>query len=296
MRKWVSDMKCFSMLLQILDQSDILNILRDFFNWIITNNINRHRVPQDIRYDLEFLKRKWNKGDWDLSDCLRGINVDQLQLSRSLDKEWVFYKSWRKFGNNGLIVGETWPNQIAIMRDGGHGAMEGGISGITGEGATSIVLSDPENRDDYADIDEGSTIEYVSTASRNEHPTRCTQLLLDSYQWRVLTEKIKSEEQDGKGKNLEIEDRPIRLFRSWRLSDKNIWRPRSGFRYDGVYDVTASELIDSKRALYRFTMIRRENQGEIRVDQPDDQMCTLYYQVAGVQKAARKRFYSLSSD
>ena len=290
-RKWISDMKCFSMLLEILDASDILNILHNFFHWIITNQISHRRVPQNIRYDLEWLRRKWKKGDLDLSDPLRGITVDQSQLGRSLDKDWVFYKAWRKFGHNGLILGETWPHQITILRDGGHGTPEGGISGIAGEGATSIVLSDPEYREDYADIDEGYKVEYVSTASRDENPTRATKLLLDSHEWRMFCDKIKVEDEDKREK-AELEDRPIRLFRSWRLSEKNPWRPMSGFRYDGLYDITASRLIDPTRALYRFTMQRRYEQGEIRIDQPDDQMCLLYYQVAGVQKAAKRKYRS----
>jgi SAD/SRA domain len=287
-------MKCFPMIPDILAQSNILNIVHHFFGWIIANTISYRRVPQDIRYDLEWLKRKWQKGDLDLSDCLRGINVDQYRLTRSLDKEWKFYRSWSQFGNNGLIVGETWPNQIAIIRDGGHGAMDGGISGIVGHGATSVILSDPEHRDDYADIDEGEKVEYVSTASRNTGPTRCTQLMIDLYEWRLLSEKIKQENEEGKEKT-EVDDRPVRLFRSWRLSKKNSWRPRSGFRYDGLYDVTGSQPIDTQRALYRFTLQRREGQGPIRVDQPDNQMCLLYYQVAGVQRAAKRKFSALSS-
>jgi SAD/SRA domain len=292
-RKWISDMKCFSMSLPILNNSNILDVLNSFFRWILANGVPYQQVPQDICYDLEWLKRKWQKGDWDLSDCLRGISVDSLQLSRSLDKEWKFLKDWRKFGHHGLIVGETWPHQIAILRDGGHGSPEGGIAGIKGEGATSIVLSDPENREDYADIDEGYKVEYVSTASKDEHPTRSTQLLLDSHEWRVLFEKTKVEEGDEKEKT-KLEDRPIRLFRSWRLSEKNTFRPRSGFRYDGLYDITARKMIDPNRALYRFTIERRDDQGPIRTDQPDKQMCTLYYQLAGIQKAAKRKYQSSS--
>ena len=281
------------MTLSILTNSNILYILHDFFGWIVQNSIPHRRVPQDIRYDLEWLKRKWQKGDWDLSDCLRGINVDSLQLSRSLDRDWIFLRDWRKFGHNGLVLGETFPHQIAILRDGGHGSPEAGISGIKGKGATSIVLSDPEERKDYADIDEGYTVQYVSTASKDEQPTRSTRLLLDSHEWRLLCDKIKLEGQ-GDTERTQLEARPVRLFRSFRLSEKNTWRPRSGFRYDGLYEITASTLLDPKRALYRFTFQRGDNQGEIRKDQPGKQMCELYYQLAGVQRSAKRKYRSSS--
>jgi SAD/SRA domain len=297
-RRWISDMKCFTMISAIIIESNILVILHEFFDWVITNGISGRRVPLDIRLDLEWLKRKWQRGDWNLSDCLRGINVDQYRLSRSLDKDWPFYKpNWRQFGNNRLISGETWPNQIAIMRDGGHGATEAGISGIRGMGATSIVLSDPENRVDYADVDRGDEVYYVSTASRNTEPTKCTELLLASYEWFVLKkeDKIKQEDEDEEKEADPYPDRPVRVFRSWRLSEKNKLRPQSGFRYDGLYDVTDGELIDAARALYRFCLKRRENQGDIRADQPDDQTCLLYYQARGVQRAASKRKYAAYS-
>lgn len=286
-------MKCFSMTRSLLEESNILSVLADFFRWMIDNDKSYRTVPLTIRYDLEWLKRKWRKGDWDLTDSLRGIHVDRWHLGRSIDRKWKFYKrNWRRFGNNGLIPGETWPHQIAIMRDGGHGAPEAGISGIRGEGATSLILSDPERREDYADIDKGDRVKYVSTANTTPTPTYCTGLLIASYEWHVLREKIKGECEDEKLEEKEkrrVNGRPVRLFRSWRLSEKNKWRPRSGFRYDGLYDVTDSELIDPDRALYRFTLERQEGQGEIRVDQPDEQMCRLYYQTGGVQKAAKRK-------
>lgn len=293
MRKWISDMKCFSMTKLLLTGSNILDVLKEFLGWVIAKYDNYRRVPLDILNDLEWLKRKWQKGDWDLGDCLRGIHVD-LHGGRSLDKSWRFYKpDWRQFGKNGLIVGESWPHQIAIMRDGGHGAPEAGISGVQGEGATSLILSNPEQREDYADIDEGNRIRYMSTSSRTTRPTRCTELLIASCEWYVLCQKLeleaRDEKEEKKTKPRKLQGRPVRLFRSWRLSEKNKWRPRSGFRYDGLYDVVDCELIDPAHALFRFTLERQEGQGEIRIDQPDNQTCLLYYQAAGVQKAAKRK-------
>lgn len=290
-RKWISDMKCFSMTQSILNESNILSVLGKLFKWIVARNASHRRVPKDIRLDLEWLRRKWRKGDWDLGDCLRGIHVDPLHLGRSLDKDWKFRKDWRHFGNNGLISGETWLYQIGILRDGGHGDTEAGVSGIKGQGATSLILSDPENREDYADIDEGSKIQYVSNPGSGTAPHFRTEFLIASYGWYILRQRIKREVEEQKEKEgQEVEDRPVRLFRSYRLPEINTWRPKEGFRYDGLYDVVASRIIDPTKTLYRFTLQRRDDQGEIRADQPDDQICLLYYQIRGVQTAARRKF------
>ena len=327
MRKWLSDMRCFSINHTILTVSNILEIFSNFFHWIVSNNTTYRRVPEDVRSDIQWLKRKWRKGDWNLSDPLRGIIVTHNgRIGRILDKNWKFYRPcWKRFGNNGLISGETWPYQLAILRDGGHGSPEAGISGILGQGATSIILSKPENRDEYADWDQGYKLGYVSTSGFGESPTRCTQLLLDTFEWYTSSRKVKIEgdrghqqkeqqgdktkkgpgdgkeegqgdgKEEGQGDEKEEEqkdekakeqhDRPVRVFRSWRLPPKNEWRPKNGFRYDGLYDVVEKELLDAERALYRFTMERRPNQWKIRADQPDDQTLKLWYQVAAVQKA-----------
>lgn len=295
-RKWLSDMRCFDMSSDLLAASNILNIISNFSQWIVCSVIHYDRVSRDIRGDLVWLKKKWRKGDWNLSDPLRGIHVAYREgrIGRSLNKDWEFYNpDWNCFGDNGLISGESWPYQIAIMRDGGHGSPEAGISGVIGQGATSIVLSNPENRDEYADWDMGDRIGYVSTASINGSPTRCTEFLLDSHEWFVSS-RIKKEPQTEcqdvdikKEIEKEKDDRPVRVFRSWRLPPKNQWRPENGFRYDGLYDVVDQELLDEERALYRFKMERRPNQGLIRVDQPDNQTLLLWYQCAAVQRAAR---------
>ncbi|ERF72129.1 hypothetical protein EPUS_02920 [Endocarpon pusillum Z07020] len=291
MRKWLSDMRCFSIDEGILTLSNILEIFSNFSRWIVKNNISYRRVPEDIRADVVWLKSRWQMGDWNLADPLRGLNIAYKNdcISRSLNKNWKFYNpAWNRFGHNGLVPGVTWRYYIAIMRDGGHGSPEAGISGIAGQGAVSVVLSVPNTQGEYADWDEGNKIGYVSTVGSRDQPSTYTQLLLDSHDWYVKSNKIKIEGEDQqREEERKKEDRPVRVFRSWKLPPKNTWRPRNGFRYDGLYDVIDKELIDPDRALYRFTMERQYDQWAIRVDQPDDQTLLLWDQCAITQKTAK---------
>jgi hypothetical protein len=299
LRKWLSDMRCLSINHAVLEDSNILEIISAFSDWIVNNWITYQRVPEDVWGDLVWLKEKWRKGDWNLTDPLRGIHVAYLgsRISRRINKDWEFYNpNWNRFGHNGLISGEVWRYQIAIMRDGGHGSPEAGISGIRSQGATSIVLSSPENRDEYADWDSGERIGYVSTSGTLNSPTRHTQYLLDSYDWAISGRSKIEDDGDHQMGGLqdhttdkEREVRPIRVFRSCKLPPKNKLRPRNGFRYDGLYEVVDKELLDAERALYRFTMERLPDQGQIRVDQPDDRTLSLWYQCVAVQKTAKNR-------
>lgn len=45
------------------------------------------------------------------------------------------------FGHNGLTVGQWWPYRICALRDGAHGATQGGIAGTAQSGAYSVVVS-----------------------------------------------------------------------------------------------------------------------------------------------------------
>ena len=49
--------------------------------------------------------------------------------------------SYKKFGHNGLTIGQCWPLCICMLRDGVHGSTQGGISGTEAGGARSIVIS-----------------------------------------------------------------------------------------------------------------------------------------------------------
>ena len=45
------------------------------------------------------------------------------------------------FGHNGLTVSQWWPYRICALRDGAHGATQGGIAGSALSGAYSVVVS-----------------------------------------------------------------------------------------------------------------------------------------------------------
>lgn len=60
--------------------------------------------------------------------------------------------------------------------------------------------------------------------------------------------------------------KPVRLFRSHKLSEINPYRPHQGFRYDGLYTVVSSELLEDERQIYGFELRRLPGQGPLRRD------------------------------
>ena len=58
--------------------------------------------------------------------------------------------------------------------------------------------------------------------------------------------------------------RPVRVLRSCKLQMSNPYRPSHGFRYDGVYDVIGFEVLDGKKAMHRFKLVRQPGQDAIR--------------------------------
>lgn len=274
LRIWLSEMKMSSIPAQVVIVSRIVDHIDSFrMDHRVLPYIHPH-----ILDDLQWISAKWIKGDYNPNDVLRGITVDPLNPNRrALDTNWPFFKDWRIFGHNDLISGECWVNRIAMMRDGAHGNCDGGISGVFGQGATSIVLSSPDTRAEYADIDMGATIKYVGTASTTEEPTPSTRLLLQSFR--------RSRAHAGDA---------IRVFRSSKLPEINVFRPRSGVRYDGLYQVMAAEELEAGRAVWRFTLSRVPGQGSIRMDQPDDQMVALHRETARQLREAARRAKGVS--
>jgi hypothetical protein len=58
---------------------------------------------------------------------------------------------------------------------------------------------------------------------------------------------------------------PVRVIRSWNLNKKsNPYRPQRGFRYDGLYIIDGSTLVDSSKAIYKFHLTRLRDQDPIR--------------------------------
>jgi hypothetical protein len=57
---------------------------------------------------------------------LNGIMHHILRVSGSSQRSYQINPNFRSrdakvFGHNGLAIGDCWPNQIALLRDGGHG-------------------------------------------------------------------------------------------------------------------------------------------------------------------------------
>lgn len=56
----------------------------------------------------------------------------------------------------------------------------------------------------------------------------------------------------------------IRVLRSASLPSSNMYRPARGLRYDGLYRIISHETLDVRTAMYRFSLMRLENQDPIR--------------------------------
>lgn len=137
-----------------------------------------------------------------------------------------------------------WPAQLCTMRDGAHGAAIAGISGRVGEGAFSVIIAggNDASGQPYPNVDNGDEIHYCGTDSTNGIPSDGTNRLRESAE-------------NGK---------PVRVLRSHNL--KNEYAPEIGFRYDGLYKIFGSEMMDpsdSKRQRFRFRMVRLPGQDPV---------------------------------
>ena len=225
---------------------------------------NRHATyPWDIAADALLLYSKWRNGILD-PHLLRGIDTksgkDSKQhsfTSRNIDKSYLGRVSPNCIGSGKLVNGQWWPLQICALRDGAHGDIEGGISGMPGLGACSIVVSGGG----YANIDEGTILKYCGTSGKNGEPSAGTKLLKESFD----------------------KENDIRVLRSASLNPKNPFRPSKGLRYDGLYKITSFEILDVETAMHRFRLRRCRGQDPIRysgVEQrPTDQELAAYAKI-----------------
>jgi hypothetical protein len=161
-----------------------------------------------------------------------------------------FKKSAKVFGHNGLQIGQCWPYQLTVLRDGGHGSSQGGIAGDPEQGAWSIVVGSKI----YEDVDEdsGDGIWY-------------------SAPWGNDTKKEKAD-RDNKGakclfRSIETNE-PVRVFRKAEGKAKDA--PRMGLRYDGLYKVVkATEGKNAKGGIFaKFFLVRAKGQAPIDVNKP----------------------------
>jgi len=206
---------------------------------------NGLQVPWDIQGDALELYNKWVQRMFD-PDLLRGIETrPRLKDKAGQKKGWSFDPKVDRisalyFGNGMLVNGQWWPRQICAVRDGAHGAMVAGITGVRDKGAVSVVMSGSDYDDQ--DQDDGEEVQYCGTESKDPSgPSDATKFLILSL--------------DNK--------RPVRLMRSANIANSR-YKPSRGFRYDGLYDVVEKTLIDKAKHHYRFRLVRQHGQGPIR--------------------------------
>jgi hypothetical protein len=111
-----------------------------------------------------------------------------------------------------------------------------GITGISGRGAVSIVYSGAYS----GDADKGEEMWYSGTNSKDSDPTAATNLMLESEKRRNV----------------------VRVIRS--SNGKSPYKPQKGLRYDGLYKIVSSKLVEDTLADYIFHLRREKNQTPIR--------------------------------
>ena len=200
------------------------------------------RYPHDLIADAGALIHKWEASDFD-AYLLRGVDYKSFEaigskkvISRKIQDSYP-KRPHDYIGQGSLTNGQWWPLQICLIRDGAHGANEGGISGTHGGVAHSVIVSNSG----YGNVDNGETVEYCGTASRTLTATPNTLMLLESHKQRT----------------------PVRLFRSG-AGKPATYLPKKGLRYDGLYNVTAYTVLDAGTAMHRFTLTRQPGQPPIR--------------------------------
>ncbi|PPJ54801.1 hypothetical protein CBER1_04054 [Cercospora berteroae] len=200
--------------------------------------------PWDVKSDAKELYYRWCSKNFD-DNLLHGIITSQkgkhAEDDRSADQvDKTCQVSSKYIGNGKLVNGQWWPTLLCALRDGAHGDSQSGISGETNVAAYSCFMSGGKNHI-YDDKDMGDVVEYCGQDSDTPgQVSRGTSLLQKN-----LSEKV-----------------PVRFIRSYKVNSK--YAPSKGFRYDGLYDVVSSELLDESKGRYRFKLVRRPGQGPIR--------------------------------
>lgn len=209
--------------------------------------------PWDLKADAYQLYARWIKGNFQ-QDVLRGI-LTVKGKDRASDRISQTYKASfpttaKHHGDHGLVLGQCWPTQLCTVRDGAHGTPQGGIFYERGKGTYSIVLSSGG----YKDEDNGDVIKYSGTEGKEYEPTVATK------------EMIRSHELDN----------VIRVIRSHQLPVHNVYRPKIGLRYDGLYKIVAYEVIDKEKQSHRFELWRCPGQEPIRCGENASRRPTKY--------------------
>jgi hypothetical protein len=199
--------------------------------------------PSDLKADAYQLYTRWYRQDFE-NNIMRGIRT--VTKDRNADRIDETYKKQfpgdaKYYGAGDLVLGQWWPTQLCTVRDGAHGAAQGGIFGEKEKGTYSIVMSGGGG---YHDDDHGDTITYSGTDGRDFTPTENTLRLVES-------SKLGN---------------PVRVIRSAQLNKSNKYRPEMGLRYDGLYTVKGYTITDLQKQIHRFVLVREEGQEQIRCE------------------------------
>ncbi|KAF3002662.1 hypothetical protein E8E13_009568 [Curvularia kusanoi] len=202
------------------------------------------KFPWDRKSDSWHLYERWMNEFFD-NNILRGI-VTKKGVNRNGDSLDGTYRishprNAKQYGDNGATLGQWWPTQLCAVRDGIHGAPQGGIHGDKEQGAFSIVLSSGGYREDE---DLGDIIRYSGTAGSGTDSTRVTEAMKKSF----------------------IIKNPVRVLRSSQLPKSNKYRPICGLRYDGLYRVTSCVKTNEETQMYLFQLERIAGQQPIRFE------------------------------
>ena len=184
--------------------------------------------PWYIKADAEELYNKWYAQIFE-TDLYRGLMRGGKGTGNSADRlakdtgGHFRLMEPRQHGNGRLISGSWYPSQLAVLRDGGHGASQGGITASPEHGAFSVIMAggaDPTGHQ-YPNEYHGDVVLYCGTDNANREvdaPSPDTKATLLNHR----------------------EGRPVRLFRSSNLNSPHA--PEIGFRYDGLYSVAGFDL------------------------------------------------------
>jgi hypothetical protein len=205
--------------------------------------------------DKEVLRFGEDHSVFGAGGVMRGIKV---RFNKTKKTTSYFLDKGRNHGradiisHNGHSVGDCWPYQICLLRDGIHGSLQGGIYGNKASGAYSIVVLGDSV---YATMDQdvGDKLYYSGSGSlENTDPDNPKE-----------TEGTAALQTSALNKN------PVRVIRGKNKMKKGA--PKAGFRYDGLYKVVAQEqLINGKGGAYlRFKLERLPAQPLVDQSRPN---------------------------
>ncbi|EME83138.1 uncharacterized protein MYCFIDRAFT_85401 [Pseudocercospora fijiensis CIRAD86] len=188
---------------------------------------------------------------WGLNGIMHGITLrkyrDTGKYTKVLNPQYLHEKRNAKvYGHNGLEVGSWFPERLAAIFAGAHGARIAGISGIAETGACSIVISGM-----YEDLDqdEGDIVYYSGSGSHeNKDKDRSAETTRDTNKLHTSI----------------FTRRPVRVLRTSKARGE--YAPIEGVRYDGLYEIVGfDEPINRNGGKYeRFKLVRRAGQKSLK--------------------------------